>query len=166
MRRPPKPLIALVAVLAMLAVGIPSAQAAEAPSGATVTIDGRDTGLNPSDGYDPNPDDSDISGMKVIGTGAGRTEIHDLPAGWHVNAKRRDWKGRSGIRYHIYKGSANYNWFFAGATSAPSSTRTGTVEGYQRRNQSTRPSGGWRKPNGRKHANNKARNDTRNRSRG
>lgn len=28
------------------------------------------------------------------------------------------------------------------------------------------PSGGWRKPNGRKHANNKARNDTRNRSRG
>lgn len=117
MRRPPKPLIALVAVLAMLAVGIPSAQAAEAPSGATVTIDGRDTGLNPSDGYDPNPDDSDISGMKVIDTGAGRTEIHDLPAGWHVNAEQWDWKGRSGIRYHIYKGSANYNWFFAGATS-------------------------------------------------
>lgn len=51
-------------------------------TGATVTIDGRDTGLNPSDGYDPNPDDSDISSMKVIGTGAGRTEIHDLPAGW------------------------------------------------------------------------------------
>lgn len=50
--------------------------------------------------------------------------------------------------------------------SAPSSTRTGTVEEYQRRNHSTRPSGGWRKPNGRKHANNKARNDTRNRSRG
>ena len=117
MRRPPKPLIALVAVLAMLAVGIPSAQAAEAPSGATVTIDGRDTGLNPSDGYDPNPDDSDISSMKVIDTGAGRTEIHDLPAGWHVNAEQWDWKGRSGIRYHIYKGSANYNWFFAGATS-------------------------------------------------
>ena len=117
MRRPPKPLIALVAVLAMLAVGIPSAQAAEAPSGATVTIDGRDTGLNPSDGYDPNPDDSDISGMKVIDTGAGRTEIHDLPAGWHMNAEQWDWKGRSGIRYHIYKGSANYNWFFAGATS-------------------------------------------------
>ncbi|AUE03205.1 hypothetical protein [Bifidobacterium breve] len=106
MRRPPKPLIALVAVLAMLAVGIPSAQAAEAPSGATVTIDGRDTGLNPSDGYDPNPDDSDISSMKVIGTGAGRTEIHDLPAGWHVNAEQWDWKGRSGIRYEVWKGSA------------------------------------------------------------
>lgn len=86
-------------------------------TGATVTIDGRDTGLNPSDGYDPNPDDSDISSMKVIGTGAGRTEIHDLPAGWHVNAEQWDWKGRSGIRYEVWKGSANYNWFFAGATS-------------------------------------------------
>lgn len=72
-------------------------------TGATVTIDGRDTGLNPSDGYDPNPDDSDISSMKVIGTGAGRTEIHDLPAGWHVNAEQWDWKGRSGIRYEVWK---------------------------------------------------------------
>lgn len=75
-------------------------------TGATVTIDGRDTGLNPSDGYDPNPDDSDISSMKLIGTGAGRTEIHDLPAGWHVNAEQWDWKGRSGIRYEVWKGSA------------------------------------------------------------
>lgn len=89
----------------------------QVPSGASITINGRDVGLNPADGYDPNPSDNDISTMKVIGTGAGTTELKNLPAGWYVSTQTWNWQGRNGIRYHVWSGSTNYNWFLSGATN-------------------------------------------------
>lgn len=89
----------------------------QVPSGASITIDGRDVGLNPADGYDPNPSDNDISTMKVIGTGAGTTELKNLPAGWYVSTQTWNWQGQNGIRYHVWSGSTNYNWFLSGATN-------------------------------------------------
>lgn len=89
----------------------------QVPSGASITINGRDVGLNPADGYDPNPSDNDISTMKVIGTGAGTTELKNLPAGWYVSTQTWNWQGQNGIRYHVWSGSTNYNWFLSGATN-------------------------------------------------
>ncbi|MBT1164828.1 InlB B-repeat-containing protein [Bifidobacterium felsineum] len=117
MSRNLKRMMAGLAAACMLACGIVTpAWAVDAPTGASVTMDGTPVpGFDPTAGYDPTPNDSDISSMRSFNA-SGRVQLANLPAGWRVNTIPTTWGGRAGVRYHVWNGGTHYNWFMAGAS--------------------------------------------------